>query len=272
MSEKPDPYARIAEWYDIEHDGVSDDIECYLSLIAAPSSGRASILEIGSGTGRIAAGLAAAGHDVTGVEPSAAMRARAEARFHRLPERVRSRVRSREGSATSLGLAAVPTFDVALFGQGAYAHLTTTDDRYSALREAARTLKPGGQVLLDVDLLGPRRLLDSARLVWWQGSWPLPDAASELTHFVSGVPGPTPSTVDVLHIYDVHDIHDAHDVHDRGGIVARTTSKMTLAVLTYGEVVSEVLRAGLSIEATYGSYELSPHDHDSPRLIVDARR
>lgn len=263
MSQQPDPYARIAAWYDLEHDAISDDIESYLALIAAPPSGRAAILEIGSGTGRIAAGLAAAGHDVTGVEPSDAMRARAEARFRRLPDRVRGRARSLAGSATSLGAIPDSAFDVALYGQGTYAHLATMDDRHNALVEAARKLKPGGQLLLDVDLAGPRRLLDSARLMWWQGSWPLPSGEGEVTHVVCGAPGPAPSTVDVLHIYDVH---------KQGGSVTRTTSSMTLAALTHGEVLAEVLRAGFSIEATYGTYELSPLDHDSPRLIVDARR
>ncbi len=263
MSDQFDPYDGIAEWYDLEHDTFADDIECYLSLVAAPASGRAAIVEIGSGTGRIAAALAAAGHQVTGIEPSTAMRRRAEERFLKLPDRVRHRVRSEEGSATAPGLSTTQVFDMALFGQGSYAHLTTVDDRYEALVAVSRLIRPGGQIVLDIDLLGPKRLLEFPRLLWWQGSWALPDSSGELMHFVAGTPGPLPSTVDVLHVYDLY---------HQGDAVKRTTSNMLLAALTYGEVVSEVLRAGFSIESTYGSYDLGPFEHDSPRLILDARR
>src|SRR5487761_186356 len=103
--EPPDPYAQIAEWYDLEHDEFSDDIELYLELIGGATRRLAS-LEGGAGTGRLLAALAGAGYLATGVEPSTAMRARYALRVAALPERVARRMRLVEGTATALGLPA----------------------------------------------------------------------------------------------------------------------------------------------------------------------
>src|SRR5215813_11757491 len=142
MRDEPDPYAAIAAWYDVEHDSLSEDVECYLSLLAAPPSGRATVFEIGSGTGRIAAALAVAGHVVTGVEPSAAMRARCAQRLANLPPRVAQRVRVTAGTATEPGLVVKDLqFDAVLFGLNAFAHLTNLAERHTALVRAHQHLR-----------------------------------------------------------------------------------------------------------------------------------
>ena len=106
-----DPYAALAEWYDLEHDAITEDIEYFARQIAASASARPRVLEIGSGTGRIAAGLALAGYEVVGVEPSAAMRARCLARLAALPERVARRVTVVEDNARLLTLPPDARFD-----------------------------------------------------------------------------------------------------------------------------------------------------------------
>src|SRR5215210_3111876 len=57
-----DPYAELPDLYDLEHAGFSDHI-----------------LELGCGTGRVLAPLAAAGHRVIGIDRSRAMLDRARA-------------------------------------------------------------------------------------------------------------------------------------------------------------------------------------------------
>jgi hypothetical protein len=126
----------------------------------------------------------------------------------------------------------------------------------------ARHLKDAGQVLLDVDLVGPRKLAESGGLMWWQGHWTLDAARTELIHIVAGTPGEEPGTVVVRHIYDAF---------TQGGPVTRTTAMMTLALLTYGEVAGALARAGFCIAATYGDYDHTPYDAGSERLILDAR-
>ena len=185
-------------------------------------SQRAAVLEIGSGTSRIAVALAAAGYTVTGIEPSAAMRARSAKRLAGLPERVARRVRIVPGTATELGLASTELFDAVLFGLNTFAHLTILAERQQALAALTGHLRPGGIVIVDLDLTGPRRMVETAGQMWWQGTWPVADSSESLSHFVVGEHG-TPGTVRVTHFYDLH---------AQAGPVRRTTTTMELAVLT----------------------------------------
>lgn len=256
-----DPYAQIARWYDLEHDALTDDLDCYTSLLETPPGGRAQVLEVGSGSGRIAAALAVAGFQVVGIEPSAAMRERSVARFARLPERIARRAQSVAGSATALGIAPGDRFDAVLFGQGTFAHLLSPEERLAALTQLRAHLKPQGQLLLDLDLLGPRRLLETSGQLWWQGTWE--DAsATQVSHFVVGSAGATPGVLQVTHFYDSH---------GQDAAVQRTIARMSLALLTYGEIALTLTQSGYTIEAAYGGYDLAPYEDHSPRVLLVAR-
>lgn len=258
-----DAYADIAIWYDVEHDGVTEDLECYQELLSAQLAPRSSLLEIGSGTGRIAAALAASGYGVTGIEPSLAMRDRCAKRLASLPERVSRRVRVVAGTVAEPGLAANDEFDAALFGLNTFAHLTSLAERQQALATLASHLRPSGIVILDLDLAGPRRLAETAGQMWWQGTWPISESSESLSHFVVGEHGATSGTVRVAHFYDLH---------AQAGTVRRTTTTMELAVLTYGEVALGLLHGGFALADVYGSYDLAPFEDGSPRLLVLARK
>lgn len=258
-----DAYVDIAAWYDVEHDRVTEDLECYQELLGMHVAPRASVLEVGSGTGRIVAALAAAGYGVSGVEPSHAMRDRCAKRLASLPERVSRRIRVVAGTATDLGLAESEMFDAALFGLNTFAHLTALAERQRALAALARHLRPGGILILDLDLAGPRHLAETAGQLWWQGTWPIPESSESLTHFVTGEQGAVPGTVRLVHFYDVH---------EQGGLVRRTMTAMDLAMLTRGEVELGLLHAGFALIEAYGSYDLAPWEEGSSRLLVMARK
>jgi SAM-dependent methyltransferase len=258
-----DPYALIADWYDLEHDGLTEDVECLALVLSERLAGRSGhVLELGSGTGRIAAALALAGYRVLGVEPSEAMRRRCARRLAQLPERVARRVQIVPGQATDFELAPDLRFDAAVFGLNTFAHLTSPEQRLEALRRVRTYLTAEAPLILDLDLTGPRRLAESAGQLWWQGSWMLPDTAQEVSHFVAGTPGREPGVVHTLHIYDVY---------TPGDVVRRTTSRMPLALLSAGEVTLTLRLAGYHVETLYGGYDLAPYDESMPRALFVAR-
>lgn len=261
-SSPTDPYEWIVEWYDLEHDSLTDDIECYTSLLADGETRRISVLEVGSGTGRVAAALALAGYSVTGIEPSAAMRLRCERRLRELPEKVARRVVVLPGTATDFSVPRGQRFDVALFALNGFAHLTTAEERHAALLRVRESLTPDGQLILDLDLLGPRRLRETAGQVWWQGTWPVPDSSAIVSHFLSAAPATAHDVVEVMHFYDVH---------EQGGAIRRTLARMPLAVLSAGELALALALAGYALDASYGGYELTPLDASSPRAVFIAR-
>ncbi len=65
-----DPYTALADWYDVEHDAITEDVEFFAQQIASLGVARPRVLEVGSGTARIAAGLALAGYEVVGIQRS----------------------------------------------------------------------------------------------------------------------------------------------------------------------------------------------------------
>jgi SAM-dependent methyltransferase len=262
--ERPhDAYAAISTWYDVEHDSLTEDIECIQEVIAHADLRAPAILEVGCGTGRVLARLAAAGYSVTGIDPSDAMRQRCARRLAALPERVSRRVRVLAGDAENLPLDDQDQFDLGIFTLNTFAHLLTSQARHRALSELATHLRPGALVLLDLDLLGMRRLAETAGQLWWQGTWTLPEnKAVLLSHLVTAAPATTPGILRVTHMYDVH---------EQGGEVRRAISAMPLAMLSKGEIELALHYAGFAVDEVYGGYDLASWDDASARAIFVAR-
>lgn len=258
-----DAYAAIATWYDVEHDRIVEDIECFQEIIAGADLRDPRILEVGSGTGRVLARLAAAGYTVTGIEPSEAMRQRCARRMAALPERVSRRVRMLAGDAEHLPLDEQERFNLGLFSLNTFAHLLTSQSRHRALSELGAHLHPGALLLLDLDLLGMRRLAETAGQLWWQGTWPLPENnAVLLSHLITAAPPTTPGILQVTHLYDIH---------EQGGELRRTFSAMSLALLSKGEIDVALQYAGFIVDEVFGGYDLAAWDDASSRAIFVAR-
>jgi len=128
----PVPFDRVAHRYDDTRGGSARGgrigMDVHRWLVPGPT------LEVGTGTGLVAAELAARGHTVLGVDLSLPMLARAQAR---LPGRVVL------GDALALPLR---TGSVANVVFAAVLHLL--DDVPLGLAEAARVLAPGGRVVI----------------------------------------------------------------------------------------------------------------------------
>src|SRR5258706_13741950 len=73
-----DEYVKYADIYDVLFDNISDDAEFYLRCASSFVAPGANVLELGTGTGRVAARFLRAGYRVTGVDASAEMLAHAE--------------------------------------------------------------------------------------------------------------------------------------------------------------------------------------------------
>lgn len=266
-STPPDAYAAIAEWYDIEHDPLTDDLQwldSYLADLSAETpTGKLHILEVGAGTGRVAAALALAGHEVRGIEPSAAMRERCARRLATLPPQVARRVRVQAGDARHPALAEAERADAIIFSLNTLAHLVTSGERLAALRAAHPHLHSGGRLLLDLDLGGPRRLAATAGRLWHQGTWQLPSSTRLLTHLVSAAPATAADTVKLTHFYDVY---------EQGGAVQRTVASMTLALLTKAEMLLSLEATGYALEHVYPAYTFDDDDEAaSDHLVFIAR-
>jgi SAM-dependent methyltransferase len=95
-------------------------------------------LDVGCGTGALAAALAAAGYEVTGVDPSEGM---LDVMRERAPD-----VQAVQGSGTSLPFAD-DSFDVVL-SVAVMHHIAAAEDVRATLAEMVRVVKPSGRVLV----------------------------------------------------------------------------------------------------------------------------
>jgi SAM-dependent methyltransferase len=117
---------------------LAGDIEIYAGL--TPAGG--SVLELGAGSGRVAAGLAERGLAVTGVEIARPMLAQAQARRAALPPAVAARIELRLGDMTSLALGRM--FDLVACPYFGLAHLPAGAAWKNTFAVAARHLAAGG--------------------------------------------------------------------------------------------------------------------------------
>jgi len=125
---------------------LAGDVEIYADL--APAGG--AVLELGTGSGRIAFALAERGLAVTGVDLAPAMLARAKARLAEAEPQVQERLEFRLGDMTALDLKR--TFDLVLCPYFTLAHVPAGAAWRNTFAVMARHLASGGACAVHLPL------------------------------------------------------------------------------------------------------------------------
>ncbi|MBF0335577.1 MAG: methyltransferase domain-containing protein, partial [Alphaproteobacteria bacterium] len=125
--------------YDVIHEAIAAEIRGDLDFYAGlAGTAPTRVLEFGTGTGRIACGLAERGHAVTGLDRSPAMLALA------LAKRAGLAIRLIQADFTRPDLDVGERFPLVLAPFYALNHLPDDDSVAAALATARRHLQPGG--------------------------------------------------------------------------------------------------------------------------------
>jgi 2-polyprenyl-3-methyl-5-hydroxy-6-metoxy-1,4-benzoquinol methylase len=125
-------HPRLVEIYDAQFAWCRED-EFFLEFVNETPPARAA--DVGCGTGRLTLALAAAGHQVTGVDPARASLDAARAKPGA------EHVRWTEGTSGALSDAA---YDVAMMTAHVAQFLVDDGDRHGTLRDLHRALVPAG--------------------------------------------------------------------------------------------------------------------------------
>lgn len=131
----------IADFYDLTtalDPTLKGDIDLYQAL-APPGS---SVLELGSGTGRVSLVLAEAGRTVLGVDLAPTMLVQAERRKAAAPPEIAARLRFVRGDMAALAFD--ETFDAVICPYFGLAHLPLGAAWRNVFKGVAAHLKPGG--------------------------------------------------------------------------------------------------------------------------------
>jgi len=245
--------AHLAALYDaLTYD---EDLPLYLELAAA-EGGRT--LELACGAGRVAAALAAAGHEVFGFDASPHMLSLAR------QKRV-ANLHLAQADLRTFDLLEYAPFNLAIVAVKSLAYLTERWEQLSALQRAAAHLRPGG--LLAIDFLHPRPE--------WLTRTPGSLYNDVLQH--SAEHGVTISRVECVLSTDlgrqVRTIRSAYEViDDQGAIVSKRFVEWAYRYTHRFEAEHLLERAGFDIESLYGGYQREPFTSESPSMLFLARR
>jgi len=249
-------YDQIAPFYDIEHASFQDDVDFYREWARACGS---PVLDIGCGTGRLIIPLAADGFQVTGIDNSTAMLARARVAVHAagLDDHVTL------VTADARALLLKQGFRLALCGLGSFAHFTSRTDQENVLTSVWQHLAPGGTLILDLDNAELFGLIERTGQVLHLGTWAFGTPRHYLSHLSSPTFDPAGHCLRMTHFYEEY---------DQGGPVQRTVAQTVHYLFSRGEIELLLAATGFAVTAIYGSYDLDPYDDESPRLLVVATR
>ena len=250
-----DPYAVLPELYDLEHAGFSDDIDLYLRLAEVVGD---PILELGCGTGRVLAPLAAAGRRVTGIDRSPPMLNRARTALEE--GGVGDHAVLVEGSMAEADRAPGGPFGLVIFSLNGLMHLTTGTDQRAALTAARQALDPRGMLIIDALSPNPELLATFDGRVQHEGSWRNTDATN-VDRFTSRTHSPAEQRIDTELWYDLTDAE---------GQIRRVRTGFSMRYLVASELTLLLEVTGYVEWKLYGSYDLDPYDGGSDRLIVTA--
>lgn len=236
--------------YDLQYEGYRDDLPFYLR-VAADQAG--PVLELGAGTGRVTAALAAAGHEVVAVDASEAMLARAK---DRLADEVASgQVTLSHADMRDLALDRRFASVVAPFNTLMHAYTLSDQDRTLAVARAH--LDQGGVFAFDVYV--PR--LGALGVVRSEREWD--DVGGEQTELFL-----------VQHHDAVRQLLESRyhlDRRDPSGVVHRTSARLVQRYYHRFELERALRAAGLTHTRWYGGFDRRRLDEDSALMVGISR-
>ncbi|MFD9425480.1 MULTISPECIES: class I SAM-dependent methyltransferase [unclassified Streptomyces] len=262
--------ARLVAVYDAQCPWSRED-DFFLSVVGRVPGAR--VLDLGCGTGRLALGMAAAGHRVTGVDPARASLEAARAKPGA------GRVVWVEGTSSVLPDA---SFDVAVMTSHVAQFFVADDAWARALADLRRSLVPGGRIVFDtrdprargwerwnpVDSEQRVELPDGGSVTVWTEVTAVRDAAgagggaghvADCGLMAGGGAGAEGVGVGFTHHYAFPD-------------GAELTSTATLRFRTEDELRSSLRDAGFEVERLYGGWNREPVGAGDGEFLVLAHR
>ncbi|MCZ6706525.1 MAG: class I SAM-dependent methyltransferase [Chloroflexi bacterium] len=245
-----DAVSTIAPYYDLDFGQLQDDCEMYRGFAQG-----ARVLELGAGTGRVAAAVAGVAESVTALEQHPAMIDEGAARYQEAGVEVIQQDMRRF---------ALPgrEFDLVICALSSFCHLQSRVEQCATLAGVAAHLAPDGRAIFDLPALtagdwetGPRPVV----LEWIRRH---PGTGRQVTKWATLDADPASQTHNVTYIYD----------EERGdGSLQRAVARFPLRYIFRFEMAGLLEVAGMELVQSYGGYDLAPAAAGE-RLIVVAQR
>jgi SAM-dependent methyltransferase len=260
LLDRPDPAtaAALARLYDLDLADDPGDLDLYLALAARVDG---PILELATGTGRLAIPLAEAGHRVTGVDLDPAMLARARRHATAARNDANGRLTWVEADLVGLHLPDAGSFRLAFIALNSLLVLPNRAAQRAAIRTMADHLAPGGLAVADV------WIPDAEDLARYDGrvilEWPRldPETGLIVTKVGSAHHDASSATVTTTAIFEEG---------GQGLPARRWVRRDQLRLLSGDQLRAFAEDAGLTVELLAGDYGLGSMGPGTERAILIA--
>jgi len=250
--------------YELEHEGDTDDVEFFLTLVRRLKPKR--ILELACGSGRVTQPLAELaareGFDLVGLDNAAEMLSEARRRYDAAPQDVRERLTLLEGDMRHWK--AVEKFDLIISPCGSMSHLLSLQDQLDAWTQAYNNLNRSGRLVVDVSMppmasyadsfqVPPREILEIDRDVTD------PETGNRLLRYRTMRYLPHEQRAQVRFLYDKF---------ANSGISDHYISDFESHVYFPRELQLLFMHTGFSIESSYGDYRGRALNSRSEHIVM----
>jgi SAM-dependent methyltransferase len=248
-------YDQIARFYDIEHADLTDDLLMYENFARRCGS---PVLELGCGTGRVALHLACAGFEVIGLDASPAMLELGRAKLVRAG--LTEQVDLLEADLRNFALD--QRFALATLAINTFMHFLTVADQVHVLTTTRQHLRPGGLLIVDLPRADFSPPADASEQLTLNQTLTDPASGQTILKLVAATLDPATQT---------RHLTLAYDETSGKGIVRRTVASFSVHYFFRYEVELLLDKAGFTVEALYGSYDLEPYGANAERMIFVAQ-
>ncbi len=248
--------------YDGRAQGVPGDVEFFLGLAKGAEAAGHPVLELATGTGRVAIPIARAGVRVVGLDASKEMLAQATEKSSDL-----GNVRWVEGDMEAFDLP--EKFGLAFIPFRSFQHLLTVQAQIACLECVHRHLVPGGRLALDV--FNP----DIVIMGQWLGE-KRGGLQKRRDDYVS------PRTERLVKAWETRDYHPGNqevestfideELDDDGVVVSKVYRGLRLRYAFRYEMEHLLARTGFEIEDLFGDCYGGPFTDTSPEMVFVARK
>ena len=247
-------YDSWAEIYDWVYAWRRDDVRFYVEQ-ARLSGG--SVLELGSGTGRVAIPIARAGVEVVGLESSTAMLREAQRKTGAASEASAGVPLWVEGDMRDFSLGR--KFALVIIPFRGFLSLLSVGEQLDCLRHIRGHLAPGGRLIFDVFVPDLDMLTDDDSTPFYVEDVRHPDSDRRLIIWHHNR-------------FDNHNqINNARtileEVDSGGEVVRRLYREFQVRYIHRFEAQHLLELAGFRVEELYGDFELGPFDEDSADMV-----
>lgn len=243
-----------ADYYDLTQRGIAGDIEFYLEQ-AKLAGGK--VLDLACGTGRISIPLAQSGIDVTGVDLSTEMLARAQEKAQE--QGVTDGLKLLQGDMRAFDLQ--EKFSLIMIPFRSFLHLLHIQEQMKALTCIRKHLAPGGKFIMNVFVPKINHFYEENEKMSLRGTYPLPSGEevamwdyTRYDHFQQ--------LAEVTRIYERTDA--------KGVVTERVKGRFTLRYIFPAELHHLLRLNGLKVTQRYGSFAKTPFDASSSEFILVA--